>query len=110
MVYDDSHKKSKRKQNLLLCSPIRESEWQAKDCNNNEPKGSIDDPDPHDAAGTFIAPQISGNTATCSVDLKVTDNGGDSDTDTVEITVNGKAAVKGPFAIGPNAGTFNPSQ
>lgn len=59
--------------------------WESKDCDNG-PKGDIQNS--QQAKATFIAPQITSSSSSCGVELKVTDNEGAIDTDTVNITVN----------------------
>ena len=84
---------------------IASYEWASKDC-NNEPKGDIQNS--QQAKATFVAPQISSSSTSCDVELKVTDNEGDTDSDPVQITVNAKSVPNNPnqnnFAINPNTG------
>ena len=58
--------------------------WESKDCDNIQ--------NSQQAKATFVAPQISSSSSSCDVELKVTDNEGATDTDTVKITVEKKSA------------------
>ena len=60
--------------------------WKLSGCSNNEPKGTLKNSD--SAVATFVAPQISGSSATCTIGLEVTDDKGLTDTDLVEIKVS----------------------
>jgi sugar lactone lactonase YvrE len=82
---------------------IEKYEWEAGDCDNNEPKGSVQQQDLTNSKARFVAPQISSSSTTCEVRLTVTDNDGEKDSDTVQITVNEKPSspTTGPFNIGP---------
>ena len=62
--------------------------WASKDCDDG-PKGDLQNS--LQAKATFVAPQISSSSTSCSVELKVTDNEGDTDSDTVQIKVNKKS-------------------
>jgi sugar lactone lactonase YvrE len=62
-------------------------DWKSNDC-GNEPKGDIQNS--KQAKATFVAPQISTSSTSCEVELKVTDNKGDIDSDTITITVQEK--------------------
>ena len=72
---------------------IESYRWQATGCDNNEPKGSIQDSS--DAKATFVAPQISGNSTSCSIELEIRDDAGSTDSDTIKITVK-SAENNGP--------------
>ena len=71
---------------------IESYQWQATGC-DNEPKGSIQDSS--DAKATFVAPQISGNSTSCSIELEIRDDAGSTDSDTIKITVK-SAENNGP--------------
>ena len=70
--------------------------WESNDCDNIQ--------NSQQAKATFVAPQISSSSSSCDVELKVTDNEGAADTDTVKITVEKKSAPN----TNPNVGT-NPN-
>ena len=70
--------------------------WESNDCDNIQ--------NSQQAKATFVAPQISSSSSSCDVELKVTDNEGATDTDTVKITVEKKSAPN----TNPNVGT-NPN-
>lgn len=75
-------------------------EWNSKGC-DNEPNGNVQNS--QSVNPTFEAPQISSASTMCSIELKVTDNEGGSDSDTVEITVKEKLPMNfGQFASNPN--------
>jgi hypothetical protein len=75
-------------------------EWKSKDC-DNEPNGSVQNSQLVNP--TFVAPQISSASTICNIELKVIDNGGGLDSDTVEITVKEKPPTNmGQFASNPN--------
>lgn len=81
-------------------------EWESKDC-DNEPKGEIQNS--QQAKATFMAPQISSSSTSCNVELKVTDNEGDTDLDTVKVIVKEKSIPNpntnlGKFTANPNLG------
>jgi hypothetical protein len=83
-----------------LDGSIQSYEWEAEDCDNNQPRGSIQNSD--NAITSFVSPHISSSSSMCQVHLKVTDNDGDEDTDSIEINVNEKPPQNtGPFNTSP---------
>jgi len=78
---------------------IKSYQWHAIGCDNNEPKGTIQGSS--DARATFVAPQISADSTACKVELKVTDNDGATDSDTVQVTVKNAELKTGQSTTGP---------
>ena len=65
---------------------IQSYDWQSNGCDNNQPKGNINNSD--NPVATFVAPQIDSASSVCTVELTVTDSQGATDKDSIEITVN----------------------
>jgi len=79
---------------------IESYEWEAGNCDNNEPKGIIQNS--NDEIATFVAPQISSTSTSCEVQLRVTDNDGETDSETIQVTVREKPSFNTqPFTAGP---------
>ena len=65
---------------------IQSYDWQSNGCDNNQPKGNINNSD--NPVANFVAPQIDSASSVCTVELTVTDSQGATDKDSIEITVN----------------------